>query len=453
MESAKKIAVRFPPSPTGPLHVGNARTILFNYLFAKKHGGRIILRFEDTDRERSKREYEENILEALTWLGLDYDEKHRQSEGAGAHKKYIQKMLDTDTAYISEEPSKDDAQKQVSVVRLRNKNKAVTFHDEIRGDITFDTAELGDIVIARSIEEPLYHLAVVIDDHEMGITHVIRGEDHISNTPRQILIQEAIGVMERPVYAHIPLILAPDRSKLSKRHGAVAVTDYRDHGYLPDAFINYLALLGWSPDGDKEIFTRKELIDCFDLKSIQKSGAIFSEEKLRWVNKQHMTRLPKEEARRYVHTALQHHYEGKGASLPSESTEALTPLLLERSETLGDITSQIEGGEVDWFFKDPDYEKEGLSPKDERDAAKTAQRLEKVIQIVSGLKDNDFNSMSIKEAIWGFATEEGRGAVLWPMRYALSGRSKSPDPFLLAEILGKDVVLRRLQYAIKLLPS
>ncbi|MEK7506432.1 MAG: glutamate--tRNA ligase, partial [Patescibacteria group bacterium] len=212
------VITRFAPSPTGNLHVGSARTALFNYLFTKKHGGTFLLRIEDTDKERSKKEFEDDILHGLSWLGISYDgEIVRQSERTVLYKTYLERIVASGAAYEAEE-NKDKTGK---VIRFKNPNKTVAFHDLIRGDISFDTAELGDFVVAKDKETPLYHLAVVVDDHEMGITHVIRGEDHISNTPRQILIQEAIGA-KRPLYAHIPLILAPDRSKLSKRHGAVS---------------------------------------------------------------------------------------------------------------------------------------------------------------------------------------------------------------------------------------
>ena len=273
-----KVAVRMAPSPTGNFHVGGARTALFNFLFARKNNGKFILRIEDTDKERSKKEFEDDIFESLEWLGLKYDEFYRQSERGEIYKNYVEKMLNNDSVYEAED----------KVIRFRNPNKKVKFNDLVRGEIEFDTTELKDFVIAKSADEPLYHLAVVIDDCESGITHVIRGEDHISNTPRQILIQEAIGAT-RPLYAHLPLILAQDRSKLSKRkHGeSVSLGYYRDKGYSPEAVINYLALLGWNPGTEQEIFTLEELINVFDLSRVHKGGAIFDEKKLAWVNRKH----------------------------------------------------------------------------------------------------------------------------------------------------------------------
>ena len=279
---SQKIITRFPPSPTGNFHVGSARTALFNFLFARKNNGKFILRIEDTDKARSKKEFEDDIFESLEWLGLKYDEFYRQSDRGKIYRTYIEKILDDGSIYEDED----------KIIRFKNPNKKVKFNDLVRGEIEFDTTELKDFIIAKSVDEPLYHLAVVIDDFESNITHVIRGEDHISNTPRQILIQEAIGA-PRPIYAHLPLILAPDRSKLSKRkHGeSVSLDYYRDKGYSPEAMINYLALLGWNPGTEQEIFTLDELINVFDFSRVHKGGAIFDEKKLAWVNRKHFNKL------------------------------------------------------------------------------------------------------------------------------------------------------------------
>jgi glutamyl/glutaminyl-tRNA synthetase len=282
-----KVIVRMAPSPTGKLHIGTARTALYNYLFAKKYGGKFILRIDDTDKERSTKEFEQNILSNLSWLGFEYDELYRQSERSSIYTKHLEKMIASGAAYVSKEEVKEEGQRS-EVIRLKNPNKKISFDDLIRGRVVFDTTELGDIVVAKSMTEPIYHLTSVIDDFEMGVTHIIRGEDHISNTPRQILIQEAIGAT-RPEYAHLPLILAPDRSKLSKRkHGeSVALDYYKEKGYSERAIINYLALLGWNPGTDQEIFTLEELIEVFDLSRVHKGGAIFDEKKLAWVNRKH----------------------------------------------------------------------------------------------------------------------------------------------------------------------
>lgn len=282
--------MRFAPSPTGPLHVGGARTALFNYLFVRQTDGQFILRVEDTDRERSRPEYEKEIIDGLAWLGITFDAVYRQSERTKIYQTHLNKLIKSGAAYLSREPKKEGSG-EVEVVRFRNPDKLISFQDIVRGEVSFDTTELKDFVVARSVTEPLYHLAVVVDDFEMGVTHIIRGEDHISNTPRQILIQEALGA-PRPLYAHLPLILASDRSKLSKRkHGeAVSLTHFRSLGISPKAMVNFLALLGWHPsDSDaSEVLSFPELVAQFRLERVQKGGAVFDLNKLNWLNKKYL---------------------------------------------------------------------------------------------------------------------------------------------------------------------
>jgi glutamyl/glutaminyl-tRNA synthetase len=396
MENKGKIVVRIPPSPTGFFHIGRARTALFNFLFAKHHGGEIVFRLEDTDKERSKKEYEEDIMDSLAWLGITYDHgPFRQSERTEIYKKYIQKMLDEDTAYISHEPEGENKE----VIRFKNPNKVITFNDELRGEISFDTSDLKDFVIARNIDDPLYHLTVVVDDHEMGVTHVIRGDDGISNTPRQILLQEAIGA-RRPTYAHVPLILGSDRSKMSARHGATSLRDFKAAGYLPEAMVNYLALLGWNPGTEQEIFTMAELIEQFDLKKIQKGGAVFDQKKLDWVNKEHIKRLPAEEQRKLLLKSIEH-----------EPYMAGEPML--------------------------DPEKIAWKKSTKEEAAQNLAEVKKIIE-----SDGD---------VMEYAERVGKGPVLWPLRYALTGADASPDPLTLLEIVGKEKALKRIEHAIMVL--
>ncbi|MCX6712993.1 MAG: glutamate--tRNA ligase family protein, partial [Candidatus Vogelbacteria bacterium] len=353
------VITRFAPSPTGLLHAGNYRTAVFSYLYARQHEGKFVLRIEDTDHERSKEEYAENILESLNWLGLEYDNTDsvpKQSARSKIYKKYLQKLIDDGKAYISKEEIKKEGDR-TEVIRFKNPNKIVTFHDLVRGDISTDTTDLGDFVIAKSLDEPIFHLAVVVDDFEMGITHVVRGEDHISNTPRQILIQEAIGATT-PYYAHLPLLLAPDRTKLSKRKGALAMTEYRDRGYLPQAILNYMALLGWNPGTDQELLSKEELIEKFDLAKVQKGAAIFNEEKLNWLNREYLRRLKPEE---FLTQAEPYLSELK--KLPHYSPEKmqqLVPILLERIYTLGDLRQMFADGDLEFFFEEPKYPKELL---------------------------------------------------------------------------------------------
>ena len=448
---AGKVVTRFAPSPTGLLHAGNYRTALFSYLFARKHGGTFLLRIEDTDKARSKKEYEDNIIESLKWLGIEYDGFDRQSDRVEIHKKYLQKLIDSGHAYISKETPKNPGDRG-EVIRFKNPNKKVRFDDLIRGTIEFDTTDLHDFVIARSMDEPVFHLVVVVDDHEMGITHIIRGEDHISNTPRQILIYEALGLTP-PLYAHIPLLLAPDRSKLSKRKGALPITDYRDRGFLKDAIVNYMALLGWNPavkddaGAEREIFSREELVALFDLSKVQKGAAIFNEEKLAWMNKLYISKLSEGEFAEHVKPFI-----FPGLDITTPKNIKLLKLIREKIHSFGEIKSLfLPEGELSFASKAgvPEYKKESLMWRQEKDIAQTKTHLKYAIDTLGALPDSplEFTLEKIKAAIWPYAEKIGKGNVLWPMRYALSGKDKSPDPFIMMDILGKAESLERLMRA------
>ena len=311
-----EIRVRFAPSPTGFFHIGSARTALFNYIFAKQNNGAFILRIEDTDKERSKPEFEKDIIESLEWLGLKWEGKiHKQSERLDIYKKYLEKLLKENKAYYcfcsqqELEAKKQEqmgrglaaqyngkcsklSQKEVEenlkqgkeyIIRFKTPFKKIKFNDLVRGKIEFDAKLIGDFSIARSIDSPLYNFVVTVDDFEMKISHVIRGEDLLPNTPKQILLQEALG-FNQPKYIHLPLILGPDKSKLSKRHGAASVSEYKDLGYLPETLINFLAFLGWNPGTEKEVFSLINLIKEFSVEKIQKSGAILNIKRLDFLN-------------------------------------------------------------------------------------------------------------------------------------------------------------------------
>jgi glutamyl-tRNA synthetase len=449
-ETHKKVITRFPPSPTGNLHLGSFRTALFNYLYAKQHDGTIVLRMEDTDRERSKPEYEKNILECLEWLGLKFDSFSRQSERGKIYAHYISKLIAEDKAYISKEET-TEAGKRSEVIRFRNPNKVINFYDVIRGEISFDTTELGDFVIAKSPEEPLYHLAVVVDDHEAGVTHVIRGDDHISNTPRQILIGLAIGAVQ-PVYAHIPLILSPDKSKLSKRKGAKSLTEYRDLGYLPEALINFMAMLGWNPGTTEEIFSLAELIKRFDLAQVQKAGAVFNEEKLRWLNKEYLKRKTHADFAREMKPFLENSEQFKKNSwkLSDELALKLVPVALDRISVYSDLIAMADAGDFDYFFETPEFDPKDLIWREEKDAENTKTFLSEAARMLDEAPNEAFEETEkIKELLWAYASENGRGSVLWPIRFALSGKLKSPDPFTLISILGKKESIKRLTHAAK----
>ncbi len=441
------VVTRIPPSPTGHLHIGTTRTALFNYLYAKHEGGKMFFRSEDTDKERSRKEYEDEIISGLQLLGIKWenDTIWRQSERGEVYKKYLESGIERGTLYISKEPSRKDAAEMVEVVRLKNPNKAITFNDLVRGDITFDTTELGDLVVARSIDDALYHFTVVVDDYEMGVTHVLRGEDHISNTPRQILIQEALG-FSRPIYAHLPLILAPDRSKLSKRHGAVALQEYLDEGFLPSAIVNYLALLGWNPGTDQEIFyTMDELVEQFSLDGIQKSGAVFDKQKFLWVNKEHLQRLSDNDYLKMLEQDFPAHLK-KLPEFNEDRLRKLLPVIRERIGIRKEFTEAAEAGEYDFAFATPKLALEMLKWKNDNTEAEALPRLAKCSEILS---DADFSSPdSIKEALWAYVEETGKGEVLWPLRVALTGLKRSPDPFTIAYIIGRESTLERIQAVI-----
>ncbi len=434
------VVTRFPPSPTGLLQAGNARTAVFNYLFAKKHDGKFILRIEDTDRERSKVEFEQGILDTVAWLGFPHDAFYRQSEQAGRHQEVLAQLIQTGAAYISKETPIEAGQRD-EVIRFKNPNTAVTFTDIIRGDITVDTTDLGDFIIARSLQEPLYHLGVVVDDFDEGVTHVIRGEDHISNTPRQILILRAIGATI-PLYAHLPLVFGQDGKKLSKRTGAKAITEYRDEGFLPEAVVNYLALLGWHPEDEKELFTVDELTEVFTLERIQKSSGIFDEVKLRWFNHEHLKLLSKEN---YISRLIEYLERG-GEPVPSY-LPSIYGELKNRVQTFGEAADCLKNGEFSFMapaIPTPAKELILQGAKADSDAVKTY-----LLKVVEMLRlHEDFTTDSIKKLLFPYATEVGRASVLWPMRVALSGKEKSPDPFTVASLLGREETIKRLEKAL-----
>ncbi|MEK7180750.1 MAG: glutamate--tRNA ligase [Patescibacteria group bacterium] len=476
----KGIRVRFAPSPTGQLHLGNARTALFNWFFARGQGGKFILRIEDTDTERSEEKFEKEIIELLSWLGLDWDEgpdpknhkkdlgdfgPYRQSQRIGIYKKYLEKLLSEKQAYwcycAKEEldaqreamtaeglPQKYNGHcrditappkgKEPQVIRFVVPEIEAEFKDLIRGRVKFDAALFGDIVIAKNLDSPLYNFAVVVDDALMGITHVIRGEDHISNTPKQLLIQKALG-FETPIYAHIPLILAPDRSKLSKRKSETSLLSYREKGYLPEATVNFLALLGWHPEGSNEIFSLKELARLFDIGRVQKSGAIFNEEKLRWMNNQYVRKLTNEEILDLLGPSFEKHQ----ISAPRDFILRIIEIEKERLQTLEDFFI-----ETDFFFELPNYEVNLLKWKDQS-LPDAEIALSKIKEVFSSISELDFRQEVLSSSMAKLAEGRSRGEVFWPLRTALSGKVASPDPLIIAEILGKNEVLRRVSLGIQ----
>jgi nondiscriminating glutamyl-tRNA synthetase len=499
--SPGEVRVRIAPSPTGPLHIGTARTALFNYLFAQKHQGSFILRIEDTDKERSEKKWEENIIEGLRWLGIDWAEgpdiggdygPYRQSEKRSVYTKYLKQLIEEDKAYYcfcSKEDLEAQRQYQMSigktpiytgkcrdlsketvakylkekkpfVIRLKNPMKKVSFDDMVRGNIEFDSTLLGDFVLARDFDSPLYNFAVVVDDEEMAISHVIRGEDHISNTPKQILIQEALG-FNIPRYAHLPLILGPDKTKLSKRHGATSIIDYQKEGYLAEALVNFIALLSWNPGNDKEIFSLTNLTKSFSMEKIQKSGAVFNIRKLEWMNGFYIRQKSLENLTNRSISYLSDKNMIKpvidSQGLSGETYEIIKTgeiinfnylkriisLYQERMKKLSEIPELAHF----FFERDLDYNKELLKWKDmtERETKKALKRL---IDIISKIKPEEWNRENITELLTQESDKTGdRGKLLWPMRVALTGEKASAGPFDVATILGKEKTLERITKA------
>lgn len=430
MANGNKVVTRFAPSPTGLPHLGTAMYALLNYLYARQNGGEVILRSEDTDPVRSKKEYEEAIKEGLAWLGIVPDKFYRQSERTELYKKYIAQMITDGKAYLSKEKNEEGEEREV--VRFKNPNKVITFTDMARGEISVDTTDLKDFVIARNVESPLYHLTVVVDDFDMGVTHIIRGEDGLANTPRQILIQEAIGA-PRPVYAHYPFVLLADRTKMGKRNGAISLQDFRALGYLPEALVNFTILLAWHPTDDRELFTIEDLIKEFDLERIGKSGAILDEKKLDWLNREYLKKMPQEEIEKNILEALP-----KDMQNPT-----LVPLIFERISKWSDVKEMVEKKELDFFFAAPQVEEAKLVFKD-TPLAKIKANLKLAVEALENLPS--FGMEDVKQALMQVAEKLGsKGELLHPVRFALSGLDRSPDPFIIASILGKDETLSRLQ--------
>lgn len=459
-----KIRTRFAPSPTGFLHIGGARTALFSWLYARKMGGDFILRIEDTDRERSTQESVDAILEGMEWLGLDYDEgPFYQTDCFDRYKEIVQQLLDDGHAYhcycskeeletlrdkqwaAKEKPRYDgrcfgrtEQREGVEpVVRFRNPQEgSVVFDDLIRGRIKINNSELDDLIIARSDGTPTYNLTVVIDDLDMDITHVVRGDDHINNTPRQINIIRTLG-KEPPLYAHVPMILGDDGKRLSKRHGAVGVMQYRDDGYLPDALVNYLVRLGWS-HGDQELFSRKEMMELFALEDVNKAASAFNTEKLQWLNQQYL----KDENADEVASYLQWHFDDQG--IDASKGPALTEVigaLNERAKTLKELASSAR-----YFYEDFETYEEKAAKKQFKqgtDAVLSAllEQLEAVD--VWELKPIHAAIMAVCEQL-----ELKLGKVGSPLRVAVTGTAMSPSLDITLKLIGRERVLQRISDAV-----
>lgn len=429
------VKVRFPPSPTGFLHIGGARTALYNWLFAKHNNGKLVLRIEDTDRQRSTEEATQTILDSLTWLGLDWDEgPYHQSDRLEIYREYVEKLLKEGKAFHVDDPEKGRA------VRFKITEEITDFDDIIHGKIRSDTSLLEDFVIQKADGFPAYNFACVVDDGVMGITHVIRGDDHLSNTPRQVAIYKALG-FELPKFAHIPMILGEDGSRMSKRHGATSVMDYRTKGYLPEALVNFIALLGWSPGNDQELMTRQEMIEMFTLKRVNKTSARFDYTKLDWMNSKYIQDLPVEklvsELLPYIKKANL-----KDRIVSDEWLHKLVGLYKERFKTLPEFISLT----TPFFTDEIEYEEAAVQKHLKKDNSSLIK------DAYNRLKDiTDFSSIKeLEECLRSITTEHsiGFGKLAQPIRVALIGKSASAGIFETLELLGKEKSLRRLECAI-----
>ncbi len=470
---------RFAPSPTGYLHVGNARTAIFNYLLARKNSGQFILRIEDTDFERSSKEYEEQLLKDLKWLGLEWDEgpdtenqpygPYRQSERFDIYKKYTEKLLQEGKAYkcyctpkeldnmrkeclkkgqmpkyngrcrnlTEAEIKKFEEEGRKPTIRFKvDEGINIVIDDMIRGKVEFNSSNIGgDFIIVRSEGVPVYNYIVVIDDFLMKITHVIRGDDHLSNTPKQILIAKALGI-PTPKYAHHPLILGPDRSKLSKRHGITSVAKYREEGYLPEALFNYLSLLGWSSEDGKEIFTKEELIEAIDISRIGKSAAVFDFQKLRWLNGIYIRDYDLKKLKKLLIPYIEKNYDLSNYS--DEWLLKFTEVIRGNLEVLSDINK--------WagiFFNETiDYDEDAIELLKNSEIDKILQYLETELKDIEKLDDESY--VNIFKKIIKEAKIKGKNLFM-PVRALLTGKTTGPDLQQTLILLGKDKILKRIE--------
>ncbi|SMB84446.1 glutamyl-tRNA synthetase [Desulfonispora thiosulfatigenes DSM 11270] len=479
------VRLRFAPSPTGPLHIGGARSALFNFLLARKLGGKLILRIEDTDRERSSRESEVNIYESLKWLGIDWDEgpdmpgeygPYRQTERLEIYQKYIDSLIEKGHAYYCycSEEEIEEQRKEFSakgelpryngtcrnlteekrnqfikegrkpVVRFKvPENQMVTIDDMVRGTVNFETNGIGDYVIVKSDGIPTYNFAVVVDDYTMKISHIVRAEEHLSNTPRQILVYNALG-FETPKFAHVSLILGSDRTKMSKRHGATSVVQYMEKGYLPEAVVNFLALLGWSPGGEEEIFTVEEIIERFSLDHVSKRPAVFDMDKLDWINGTYIRKTDLDKLTKLTIPFLQ-----RSGYLEENVDEAnytwvknIVACVQEKIHSLNEIPEYMElfvGKEVTF----------------ESDEVKDILKEEQVPELIEAFKAkiNDMEELEaseIKKALKAIAKETGiKGKKLFmPLRVAVTGRTHGPEIDMLITVLGKELLAERLDFTL-----
>ncbi len=457
-----KVVTRFAPSPTGHLHIGGGRTAIFCWLLARHFGGEFSLRIEDTDTERSKQEYTDSILASMKWLGLDWDgDLTYQSQRKDVYNKYVDKLLETGHAYYCDcsveeveamrEAARAKGEKpryngkcrerglgyaEGRVVRLKVPAEGrVVFDDMVKGPIAVDVNELDDMVLRRADGMPTYNMAVVVDDYEMGVTHVVRGDDHVSNTPKQILIYQALGLTV-PTFGHVPMILGPDKQKLSKRHGARAVVEYQQDGLLPEALVNYLVRLGWS-HGDQEIFSLQELVKLFDGKNLNSSAAAFDPDKLQWLNGYYLKHTPLDKAVELTRPFI----EKSGLSLDGKNAEAAISLYIERASNLNDLAEQVKPYLQN--IEDVVFEEKALNALD-------GQGKEQIKNVLALVRDTEFTAENLEHVIHDYVETSGVKFKLvgTPLRSALIGLAGGPSIHLIMFALGKAETIKRLERAL-----
>ncbi len=456
-----RVRTRFAPSPTGALHLGGVRTALFNWLFARHHGGTFLLRIEDTDLERSRTEWESGIIEAMRWLGLDWDEgPFRQSERFEFYRKSTNLLREKQAIYSCSCSAEEvAARRQGSFGYDRHcrpgfgpgpvpgrdcalrfavpPGETIVIEDLVKGPVSFSTDEIEDFVIVRSDATPTYQLVVTADDIDMQISHVIRGDDHLKNSAKQVLLYRALGA-PLPAFAHLPQVLGADRSRLSKRHGATDVLSYRETGYLPDALVNFMARLGWS-HGDEEVFTRERLVELFDLPAVGRSAGVFDSEKLEWLNGEHLRQLPDEN----IAALLREFLERRGESL--EGTPAwqarLVGVLRDRSRTLAELAEQSGLYCRNDITIDPKAAQRGLGPE-------AADRLRSIQSVLEQCQE--WRADRLEQSLRATSEELGLklGALAQPLRIALTGSTASPGIFDVLELVGRERARTRIAHAI-----
>ncbi len=466
----KKVVTRFAPSPTGFMHIGSIRTAMYAWLYARKHNGTFILRIEDTDKEREVEGATEHIQESLTWMGLLWDQGPiKQSERLDIYIRYAKTLANAGLAYpdpYTEEEvegfrSNAESEKRPFLFRDHRPNtilpwdgkeplrfrvpdiRRYVWHDIVRGELSAGEEALDDFILIKADGYPTYNFAHVVDDIEMGVTHVMRGEEFISSTPRFLSLYDALHI-DPPQIVTMPIILGPDgHKKLSKRDNAKDVLEYKKEGYLPSALFNFLSLLGWHPESDQEIMSVSEIMNYFTLERIQKGGAKFDDKKLIWFNHEHIRKLSNADFIDRLVVFLK----SRDQKVP-EYLHSIAEPLKERSHTLMDAALAIlPGGEFSFFENVGEIQPELLLRGANADAETVKKHLDTILHMLQDLPDDDFSSKKIKEILFPYATKEGRSAVLWPMRVALSGMEKSPDPFVVAGALGKKTALERIAVA------